>query len=261
MRFLDEISIAPPGVVVAAQAQLSRLVEEGIGAVVEYELSRRTARPELPALAVAAPGPITWELRDLLEESPLVSRSSLSLQAAPYGLMRIPPGLRDDEGWVAFVQRARASARSAGCSDLVASAIAGAIEELADNVVQHSRAQATGLACFVQKPRRFEYVVADSGIGMLASLRESPDFHSVKDDLEALPLAITPGISRQGRTSGCGYGFRAVFAPLRGASGSVRLRSGAAALEMHGSASSRDHGVCSQRPHYQGVVVAGVLAP
>ncbi len=72
---------------------------------------------------------------------------------------------------------------------------------LADNVLQHSQEPSTGLVAFCGCRGVFEYVVADSGIGMLASLRAAPEFRSLRDDVEALPLTITPGVSRWQRFS------------------------------------------------------------
>lgn len=258
MRLLDEVCLAQPEVVAAAGDRLAGLLDDGIGAIVEYELFRRTMRPRLPALTCAVDDPIAVGF-DRLVAGGSSDSTAPSMQPLPYDFMRIPTELRDDNGWVAFVQRARVSAREAGYSHDVASAVAGAIEELADNVVQHSRADGPAFAGFAKKSKRFEYVVADTGVGMLASLQECPEFRSLRDDLEALPLAIRSGISRKGRNSGCGYGFRAVFAPLRFASGYVRLRSGAAVLEIEGYGPHRDTGVCSQRHDYKGVIVSATL--
>lgn len=258
MRLLDEVCLSNREVVVAAIDRLAGIVGEGIGAVVEYELFRRTTKLGLPAIVRVAADPIPVAFERLLAGGSKF-RGSPTLQAMPFDIVRIPLELRENIEWVAFVQRARASARVAGYNHEVASAVVGAIEELANNVVEHSGSKQPAFAGFAQKGQRFEYVIADCGIGVLASLRECSEFRSLRDDLEALPLAITPGISRMGRGSGRGYGFRAVLAPLRFASGYVRLRSGGAVLEVEGYGAENDRASCSQRPSYDGVIVSAVL--
>jgi len=251
--------MAPRNVVNDRGREIARSVTTHIGTVVEYELQRLHNRPELPRLTEHADSAIAARIEALATGTP--GPRVLSLQSIDEDAVLIPHVLSQDPGWTAFVKRAEVTARGIGIAGHVAAAIAGAILELADNVMQHSEAPTTGIAAFSRLNGHFEYVVADSGIGMLRSLRRAPEFESLRDDLEALPLAITSGVSRRGRGSGFGYGYRQIFAPLRAASGSIRLRSGRAVLHVSGFMATPDQAQCSQRPDHQGVVVAGAIHP
>lgn len=254
VHFVDELADAPVSVIERALEDSAHRFAEHVGAIIEYELYRRNNRPELPPLAKHSQSPTTGQISNLLDGC-APAQPNLSLQPMRVDAMIIPPDLGANVAWTAFVKRADATARNMGLADSVAAGLAGAIGELADNVVQHSETPSLGIAAFARGADRFEYVVADSGIGMLASLRRASEFRSLRDDLEALPLAVTPGVSRRGRGVGYGYGYRAVFLPLRAASGSIRLRSGAAVLQMVGLGLQPDQGRCSQRPFHQGVTV------
>lgn len=258
-HLLDEIAIAPADALTAAIPEIARLVPSKVGTIVEYEFQRRHNRSELPQLSHHSDSRILQRIERLISGE--IDAQSLSLQPTDADAVRIPVGLGAHAAWTAFVKRAEVSARSLGFDSLVAAGFAGAIGELADNVVRHSESIEPGIAAFSSHSGRFEYVVADAGVGMLASLRRAPEFRSLQDDLEALPLAITPGVSSRGRNSGYGYGYRAVFGPIRVASGTVRLRSGRAVLQVSGYGPSPDNARCAQRPHQQGVVVAVEVIP
>jgi hypothetical protein len=259
LNLLDEIADAPAPLVGQALRSQERVFFERVGTVVEYEFYRRHQRPELPAFAEFSDAEIVRRVSSLFGGA--AAEKNLSLQPVATDAVAIPPALGGDPAWTAFVKRAEVTARGLGFGADIAAGLAGAIQEMADNIVRHSEAPNSGIAAFTKTGDRFEYVVGDCGIGMLASLRKAPEFQSLRDDIEALPLAVTPGVSRFGRGSGYGYGFRAVFLPLRAANGMVRLRSGHAVLEMAGAGVHANQGKCSQRPAHQGVVVSVAVEP
>lgn len=259
-HFLDELAIAPASAIPGAIGSMGAMLGDRVGPIVEYEFYRRNGGAHLPRLSDHTQSSIAHQVVSLLDGI-TPSTVNHSLQAAAAGAIAIPAALGRDTAWTAFLKRAEVTARTVGFADSVAAGFAGAIHELADNVIQHSEASGLGLAAFARSASTFEYVVADSGIGMLASLRRAPEFRSLRDDLEALPLAVTPGISRHGRGLGYGYGYRAVFLPLRAAHGMVRVRSGQAVLEIVGVGPRPDQGRCSQRPNHQGVVVSLEISP
>lgn len=256
---LDDIATASACEVVAAADEIAKAVPQSIGGIVEYELQRHLHRQDLPKLSDHTESVMVRRIEDLIRLGH--GPRSGDLQAVAEDAIMIPSILREDPLWIAFLKRAEVTARNLGVGDLVAAGLAGAIAELADNVILHSEAVHSGIAAFARCNGGFEYVIADAGIGMLASLRKAPEFEALRDDLEALPLAITPGISRRGRQSGTGYGYRAVFAPLRSASGVVRVRSGRAVLQVSGLGPTPDQGRCSQRPPHQGLVVTVRILP
>lgn len=253
MHLLDELVTAPIGTLRTAGPHFARLASSGLGCAVEYELLRRHVRRELPPLAEHSAAPAVVSLSTLLDG--FSAPPDLGLYITTLDIVRIPDALGLDPSWTAFRKRLELSARDCGFGPTLSAGMAGAVGELADNVVRHSQSAGPRVAGFSCNPGLFEYVVGDVGIGMLASLRRAPEFRSLADDLEALPLAVTPGVSRLGRDVGYGYGYRAVFAPLSAANGTVRLRSGAAVLTMAGVGPTFDRGVCAQRPHQQGVTV------
>lgn len=253
-EFMDEIADASIGAIDALLAAIPGPFFEDVCCAVEYELFRRHSRPELPALNRYSNSPFLSRLFTALDAPGSVW--PLSLQPTPADVVAIPATLGADPAWTAFKKRAELSARSLGFAESVAAALAGAIGEMADNIVQHSQAERSGVAGFRAHNGTFEYVVGDAGVGILESLRRSDEFRNLRDDIEALSLAVLPGVSRFGRESGRGYGFRAVFLPLRGADGAVRLRSGHAVLNMAGTSVTPDRASCAQRANHRGVVVA-----
>lgn len=259
-NFLDELAVAPPSVLYRTLQRFGNTLTDRVGSIVEYECFRRNNHPRLPSLAQHSAKPIVQRIVDLLDGR-VSAHVNLSLQPIESDAAVIPTKLGRDTAWTAFMKRVEASSRTLGFADSIAAGVAGAIGELADNVIQHSDTPTPGIVAFKGSRNRFEYVIADSGIGMLESLRRAPEFRSLRDDIEALPLAVTPGVSRYGRGVGYGYGYRAVFLPLRAANGYVRLRSGRAVLQVSGFGPRPDHGVCSQRPYHQGVVVSVEISP
>jgi len=259
MNLLDDLSDAPISTVRDVLHNKSPGFRQ-ITEMIEYEFFRRGSRPELPPLIEFSPAVPAHQIQKAMDDRK-INLYRLSLQPIPIDFTAIPRELSAIPAWTAFVKRAEVTAREVGFANEVAAGIAGAIQELADNVVRHSEVPDSGMAGFANSNGTFEYIIADAGVGMLQSLRNAPEFASLRDDLEALPLAITPGVSRFGRGSGFGYGFRAVFLPLRAAVGKIRLRSGSAVLSVEGSSIRPDLARCSQRPHHQGVVVSVTISP
>ena len=124
-------------------------------------------------------------------------------------------GADGDSRLTAFLMDAQRAARDVAC--LPGSApgqLAAAMEELENNIHEHSGAAATGLVAFRAARGVFEFVVEDRGIGILASLRSCPSYAAVSDHGKALESALTDGISRFGSDTGRGHGFRPIFLGL-----------------------------------------------
>ena len=143
-----------------------------------------------------------------------------------------PP--QDDLGWVEFGVAIQRAAVSAGFARPISAQLVGAVGEMQDNIYQHSGAPQTGIIAFCARPGTFEWVVCDSGIGVLKSLTSCPDFKDVTNDGEALRLTLSDGISRHGRNSGRGLGYQPLFTGLANLRGSLRFRSGNYALTIDG---------------------------
>lgn len=111
-----------------------------------------------------------------------------------------------------------------------ATGLIGAIGELQDNIFEHSGSPATGLLAYGIDDKFFEFVVSDAGEGVLATLRQNPEFKGLRDSSEALPVAVTENVSRFDRSFGRGFGFATLFRALMRHSTALRFRSGDAAM-------------------------------
>lgn len=142
----------------------------------------------------------------------------------------------------------------AGIPNQTGSALIGAMGELIDNVFSHSLDTNSGIAGFAVLENWFEFCVADSGQGALAGYRRNPEFSNLEDDAAALLLAVRDHVSRHGRRSGGGTGFRTLLRALGSTDAVVRVRSGDQALNVSGSASRRFFNL-EQKVPLQGFVV------
>ncbi len=92
-------------------------------------------------------------------------------------------------------------------------------------VVDHSELVGTGTIAYFGRKGRFEFVVHDAGIGVLASLRSNPEQSDLRDSGTALESALAEGVSRY-EENGHGYGFRPLFVGLVNLAQLIRFRSG-----------------------------------
>lgn len=115
------------------------------------------------------------------------------------------------------------------------------IEELAANVAQHSESPETSCAAVraYPGPRRFQIAFADAGIGLKASLEKNPEFQGrVADETEAIKLAMTKGVTRNGKGNlGIGLSFLTDLSDRLG--GDLWIASGTAQMHRHGPHEAR----------------------
>jgi hypothetical protein len=129
------------------------------------------------------------------------------------------------------------------------------MEELENNIHEHSEAAATGVLAFRAALGVFEFVAADRGIGVLASLRKAQTYSVLTDHGRALQTALSDGASRF-EGSRRGHGFRPIFLGLMNLQGSLRFRSGDHALLMDGTSPSLSISRLAQKPSYDGFFVS-----
>ena len=173
------------------------------------------------------------------------------------GFLRTMPTLPQDETvWVRFGLAVQQAAKSADFSRDIAAQLTAALMELHSNVYEHSRAPETGIVAFQVHQGKFEFVVADSGIGILNSLRTYTDYSEFNDHGKALQQALTEGISRYGPHSSRGYGFRPLFVGLANLHSALRFRSGDHALLIDGRNPSLMSARLAQKPLIQGFLVS-----
>lgn len=134
-----------------------------------------------------------------------------------------------------FLIAARSAAETSGLPVAVAQSLAAALREMESNIHEHSGAAATGILAFQARPSVFEFVAADSGYGVLATLREDEEFADLTDHGLAMHAALQENVSRYGRASGHGNGFRDLFLGLAHLNADLRFRSGDHALLISGA--------------------------
>ncbi len=134
-----------------------------------------------------------------------------------------------------FQRRLQNAAEQAGFGRRVAPGLTGAFGEMADNAFRHSLRPLTAVAGYRWSEGIFEYVVADAGRGVLASLQSCHDYTDLQDSGDALRIALTEGESCLGRGAGRGRGFREVFLSLSNLNGCLRFRSGDHVLTIDGT--------------------------
>ena len=137
-----------------------------------------------------------------------------------------------------FMNMKRSAENDAGLPRSVSQKLVAAIQELKGNVVEHSGLVQSGLLVYRASASKFEFVVSDRGIGVLASLKSQGQFGDLDDHGEALIKALQEGVSRFGANSGRGFGFRMLFLGLLDLRAMLRFRSGDHALIMNGTAPS-----------------------
>ncbi len=162
----------------------------------------------------------------------------------------------DDLHWVKFGVAIQFAAVSAGFSRNIAAQLVGAIGEMQSNIYEHSGASQTGIVAFRGRSGTFEFVVCDSGIGVLQSLTSCPEFRDVTDHGEALQLTLSDGVSRYGRNSGRGLGFQPLFTGLANLNGALRFRSGDYALTIEGDNPARLPVKLAQKPALSGFLIS-----
>lgn len=175
------------------------------------------------------------------------------------GVMRTvfdPLNPQDDVPRTQFLMAARKSAEAVGLPISTAQYMAAALRELESNIREHSEKSETGLLAFQARHDGFEFVAADKGVGVLATLRHAPQFRKLADHGRALHLALQEGVSKHGRDPNHGNGFRDLFVGLRSMHANLRFRSGDHALTISGSRPGLDRAQIAQKSPFQGFLAS-----
>ena len=146
------------------------------------------------------------------------------------------PGGDRYEQWLHRFQNAAADA---GFQRPFSRQLAGALGELADNVFLHSQSTSVAVVGYWIRENSVEFVVADSGIGVLDSIRKNPMHAHLKDAGQALGAIVSHGATRFPAGAGHGQGIKQFLRALAGYQGHVRFRSGDHALTLSGDLTAR----------------------
>jgi anti-sigma regulatory factor (Ser/Thr protein kinase) len=256
-ELLDDVL---PGIRDATSPIVSYLMgcrPRGIGPLVEYAFQSTSGTKYLPSLRDAAPSKTTDELATILSFSwASQGNKSTSLLSLPCEFSRVPQSKSDisDPFWVAYVQRVKHAASAAGFTSDNARRLAGSFFELADNLWQHSQAPETAIVGYCREQGLFEFVIADAGIGVVASLNQKADFATLVDAGTALEIALSLAETPYGKRTGRGEGYRNMFANLVDLWGSIRVRSGDHGVKMDGTSPS-----IRTRTTFQSVIFKGFI--
>jgi anti-sigma regulatory factor (Ser/Thr protein kinase) len=139
-----------------------------------------------------------------------------------------------------FQMRFSRSLENAGFGKELGRAIAVALGEMADNIVQHANqlADVHGIVAYQVSSRAMCFAVADVGQGILKSFSKTPTWCHLSTDRDALLAAVQQGAtSRQSVREGAG--FKQVHRSLASCNGFMRFRSGKGVLTLTGDAESK----------------------
>lgn len=214
-----------------------RLVRSGrIGPLVELVIASRMRPDAYRAVTIEPP---FFHLVERALADGAISGAGSNDRAGVFPLRRFDPSpAADNLLWDQWAKHAENAAVAAGLPHGLVAGLMGAVGELQDNVFEHSGASDTGLVAYGVTHGSFEFVVADAGRGVLASLRENAEFAHLADTGAALRVAASDGASRHALDTGRGYGIGQLFRALAHDAAELRFRSGDHALRLWGDAPS-----------------------
>jgi hypothetical protein len=132
-----------------------------------------------------------------------------------------------------FQERFQTTLRNAGAERLFSYALAGALEEMSSNAVEHASPPIAPIACFEVTGKDWQFTVTDVGRGALSSIRDNLAYAALGTEMDALKLVLQDGVSRTVE-AGRGRGFTRVFKALVDRQARLRFRSGGASAQWEG---------------------------
>jgi len=256
--FLDDLALAVARGRVDALPHLAVSRVDRLGPLVELMNLQRMEAIQSDSLDVLRPSEVVRGLQGALSGSRLGHGVYVSPNRSHVGFIATSrdPDREDQTEWVKFCRHGQEAAEFASLPKQQAQALIGAVREIEENVHLHSGRAHDGIVCFRANENEFEFVVADSGMGVLNSLRQAPEHAALTDAGTAIRLALTDGHSRFGRGSGHGYGFHGLFVGLANLDGELRFRSDDHALTIDGASPTLMTAHLSQKVPLRGFVVS-----
>lgn len=234
-----------------ATAQLNRL-----GPLLELAILDRSGLLPLGALPMCSVHQALYRALDGTHSGRGVYASKANTRVGFISTARNP--YADDQAeWTAFCLKGQEAAESSALSKSVSQGLIGALREIEDNVHLHSGRAHDGIVGFRATPDEFEFVVSDSGVGILNSLRRSSDYKGLRDAGTAIRLALTDGQSRlRQQDPNRGSGFRSLFVGLANLDAELRFRSDDHAVTIDGTTPSLVSARLSQKVALRGFVAS-----
>lgn len=198
------------------------------------------------------------ELERILDSENIFSTTNdLTINAKKIEYFRCPQNDQEETSnqWHTFLKRFENAAISAGLNKRFSAAITGTFGEMVGNVREHSQKTQSGIVAYRWNDQEFEYVVSDSGIGVLESLRTNSIYDYILDYEQALETAIKDNESCKGRDTGRGVGFHSLINNIARENSTIRFRSGDKALKIyeHNSEVKNEITTCS---YFQGFLIS-----
>lgn len=224
-------------------------------------------RAHQPTPAMPFPGyewPIIRHYKDLLRIGTLgAANLDNSWEPKSIELCWLPMSDEEllDARWEMFANRFDRAAQAAGFGAAHAGALTAAMGEMVVNVLEHSGRAAFAFAGYAFTEGRFEYVVVDTGIGILASLSSCAEYAHVIEAAEAIDLAVQPGVSRFGKRENRGTGFNTVVKSLTRLYGSIRVHSDDHCVILEGESPTLSKRRLRQTFVFKGVMVSVAVTP
>lgn len=239
---------------------LIRLCRSGrIGPLIEMMYARRSM--PIAYEYIASEVPFTELIHHALNSGQISGERSID-RAGVFPLSRHDPESSTQVQWDQWALHAENAAVTRGLRRPLVAGLIGALGELQDNVYEHSERPGSGLVAYAAGSGVFEFVVADAGIGVLASLRKNAEFSGLRDSGEALRMAASDGASRHNRDTGHGFGIGALFKALAHDAGELRFRSGDHAMTIRGDRPSLTGQVeVAQKAWLDGLIISVRCAP
>jgi hypothetical protein len=251
---LDDLSLAFQRGKIPANRQIAIRKFAGLGPLVEFGLDCVGDNGRFSKIRAATSRDLQTLMSVVEGRQPVGGKDSSQIGFFP--TLKSAEDQFNDDRWLEWKYHTQRSAENSGLTKKAAQGIVGAIDELSSNIYEHSGHAETGIVAYRTSSSAFEFVIADRGIGVLKSLRSSPQFSNVADSGEALRLALRSGYSRFGINVGRGFGFRPLFSTLAGMNGFVRFRSGNYALTLEGKAARLETARIVQKANFRGFSIS-----
>jgi hypothetical protein len=251
---LDDLAVAIEEGTFGPESKLPRrLMSSRVGPLLELFMLRACEHWPRGVVQMISDGTYQEFMEELRRE-----RNCWVDASGQHGFVRLGKAFGDDEEirWTGFGLKMDKAMQAGGLPRGLAGQLVGATKELHSNVYEHSQRSRSGIVAFAVHDDMAEFIVADSGIGVLASLKSNPAHASLDRDGEALRLALQPGVSRYAGESLRGHGFDLMFTGILNHGSKLRFRSGSAVVTIDGLGNDNPVPIIRDRPALQGFLIA-----
>ena len=157
-------------------------------------------------------------------------------------VVHVLPDSDQNSWWIGQLRLLRNELIQNEFPEILAGGLTGGVAEMVDNAWLHRETADPPLLAYQVRKKQFAFSVADTGIGILKSLNESPKYNWISSSMEAIEFAIQPGVSR---LENGGMGFPSMIKAMANLWGNARIRSGDAALIIDGTKEIRSNNFIS----------------